>query len=261
MLIALEKKIFTSDKTKIVSSCSYDEITKSIKKNDILYDISVPIITILSQGDFTDQVAVELALRKYFTDEGYPLSQVGSFKSCHLFGFDSIPQFMYESHDAYEKTLYFNHYINQLIDCEQPELLIIGVPNPIIKFNNRHLQDLGFLPQIVCNAVESDITIICMHYNEYLSSMFTELNNYCKYRMGCETNFFNLTNTILVPEIASGDVNLKYVYVDSTTVFNEINRHEKTDKCHLFSHLSNKSLSIACETIKSVLVKNISKLT
>ena len=253
----LGKKVFIS--SEFDTGFSDDAIIQSIKYNDILFDIPIPVITVLSQGDLTNQVAVELALRKYFTDEGYKVSQIGSFKSCHLFGFNSIPSFMYEPHDAYEKILYFNHYVNNLVNIEQPDLLIIGVSDPIMKFSNRKLQGLGLLPQMICNAVTSDIIVICMYYSEYLPKMFYELSNHCKYRMGCEANFFSLANTIFKSDISLGEVRSKYISVDSSTVLDSICKHGESDKYHLFNPLTGTSVDKACECIMSMLVRNINR--
>ncbi|MCL2189115.1 MAG: TIGR04066 family peptide maturation system protein [Defluviitaleaceae bacterium] len=225
--------------------------------NDILQSINVPIITVLSHGLHTDQFAVELALRKHFIEAGYKVSQMGSFDIGHLFGFANKPNFINEPRDAYEKTLRFNQWAHELVSMEQPELLIIGVPDSIMKYNNKLLHGMGVAPGIICNAIQSDLSIVCTHYGAYKEMFFDELSQYCKYRFDTQVKFYNLANVTSTPDPANrSHTKLNYIKLDSNYVLNGIS-DLKMEKTYLFNVLDAQSASNTCAAVQDVLTDNV----
>jgi len=139
--------------------------------NEKLFDITIPVVTVFSQGKNSDQFATELALRQYFTDKGYRISHIGSNEASKFFNFVHVPKFLFDDSDAYMKIIRFNHYAKALIDQEKPDLLIIGAPDTIMKYNNNVLNGLGVLPFIVSSAVKADVAIATAYYNNGIYSI------------------------------------------------------------------------------------------
>lgn len=227
---------------------------------DNLYEIRVPVITVLSQGDRTDQLAIELALRGYFIDKGYSVSQVGTHEASRLMGFPSMPNFLFESRDAYDKTLKFNHYIKELTEKEQPDLLILGVPGAIMKYNNKLLNGLGYIPFVVCNAVRSDLQILSMYHNIYNTSYFNEVEQYGFYRLCAPIRLFNISNVGFIPNLSSEIPIEKYLDLNSEFVINSVQNDIDYGEYYLFNALDYESAKQACSAIEDILSNNVQNM-
>jgi len=226
-------------------------------EDDILHEINIPVVMVLSHGLLTDQLAVEFALRRHFTEAGYKVAQIGSHDVCELFGYTDMPDFMLKPADAYEKIVRFNRYTSNMALDEMYEIMIIGVPGAIVKYSDRKLQGLGVLPFIICNAVRSDVTVACTHYAEYEKIFFDEVARYGKYRLGSPIHFFNMANTSVAPDqsIVQDTTLLTYTNLESSFVLNTL-KGIKADGYHLFNALDKDSVKEACVAVQSILSGN-----
>jgi len=164
-----------------------------------------------------------------------------------------------QQRDAYEKTLQFNQYVKDLVDSKQPELLIIGIPNPIMKYNHKLLYGLGILPHIICSGVQSDLNILCLQHGMYKKLFFDELSQHCKYRLGGSADFFNIANVSSMPDLSSSDSGkpeINYLNLKSDFVLQSI-KDMNIDSHYLFNALNNNSSKNACEAIQNALTDNV----
>jgi len=228
-----------------------------IPGEDILYEIHVPVITVSTHGFYTDQFAVELALRKHFVDLGYKVSQIGSWDAGGFYGFSDVPSFIHEPRDAYDKALQFNQFTKDIISKEQPELLIIGIPGATMKFTNQVLQGLGMLPLIIGAAVKADISVLCMHYAEYNELYFKETVDSFKFRQGTLLKFFNLANSSAMPDMTTDGAKLNYTDLDSDFVLEGIKTDVEHGDYHVFNALSSKSVEAMCQAMQDTLTGNV----
>jgi len=226
-------------------------------KANHMYDIRMPVITVLTSGNSTDQLHVELALKKHFVDLGYNVSQIGSRDICQFLGFPSLPEFLHEPGDAFEKILKTNHFIKNLTEAEQPELLIIGVPNTIVKFNNKILQGAGVLPYIVCNAVESDVSVLCTYYGHTKKEYYNEMSKLGEYRLNCPINFFGISNIGISYDATTFEYGVTYVNLDSDFVLQRMNDEIEPNGYHMFNTLDRESMAMACEAVQDSLSDNV----
>ena len=227
---------------------------------DRLYEIRVPVIMVLGQGSRTDNFAVELALRSYFIEMGYTVSQIGSHAASTFFGFGTLPDFLYEPRDAYEKTLKFNRYAKEMTLREKSHLLIVGVPDSITKYNDRLLFGMGYIPQSVCNAVKCDEAILCLYHIGFNKMYLDELAQLCKYHLNAPTQFFNVANTWIKTE-PPGAGNLEWSYVETSSA--QVLRYLDKEDCgeyHMFNVLNSTSAHKACIAMKQVLTDNVSAI-
>jgi len=257
--IVLSRKL--RDRLRDKSEDQFDDIPAPNRLNaDYLHEISVPVITVLTQGPRTDQFALELALRKYFSSEGYKVAQIGSHEASIFFGFSDLPCFMYESRDGYEKALRFNHYVKELISEEKPDLLILGIPEATLKYNNKLLNGLGFMPFIACSAIRSDLQILSMYRDDYKLSYFDEMYKHGLYRLGVPIRFFNISNTCFAPDMSSEIPKHKYIDLNSNFVLSNIQEDVKQGQYCVFNVLNSESTKDACKAAHELLVGNVSSL-
>ena len=183
----------------------YDEEKERIEwkaagfyESEQLVFIDVPIISVFTMGNENDQGNVELSLRRFFLNKGYRVSQIGTQEYSTLFGFRAAPHFLFADMDGKRKRLMFNQYVRQIVKGEKPDLLIIGVPEAVMKYNNQIPAGMGDVPCIVQDAVQSDIGVLCTCCQPYTEEYFKELSLFGRYRLNCEINYFHISNSMII---------------------------------------------------------------
>jgi len=222
-----------------------------------LFDINVPVVMVFTQGAYADQFAVELALRKHFRGEGYKVGQIGSRECSNFFGFPSVPDVLYDCQDVYGNILQFNSFVKDLVDVEKPELLILGAPNAMMKYNNRILQGLGLLPYIVSSAVSSDVSVACMYYGSYKNSFYEDVSQFGKYHLGNPICFFSMANAAISSSSTPDISELEIICLDSEFVKKGISETVISDEYRLFNSLDSESIKRACIEVHDVLAGNV----
>lgn len=195
-------KVFLEKNVRIILATGiYDEILygkhsqkriEICKGNEIVIDsivhknkqeIEVPIISVMGVGYNVSKFDVQLYLREMFLKKGYKVAQIGTKKISNIMGFYSIPDFMYNNRFSGEETiLRFNEFVKKVEDKEKPDIIIIGVPEPILPLNKKHLFSFGIRAYEIYQAVDVDYCILNLLSGEYSDQFETEMKNVCKYR-------------------------------------------------------------------------------
>ena len=208
------KKIYYSaylnidDENKIIDLCKNKgakEIVKQVSASDIelsvsdnvLYKFDTPIVAVAGTGSFTQKFDLQLYLRKELLNLGYKVSQVGTRPYCEMFDFQSMPKWMFDStYTDREKVYAFNHFLKMIELKEKPEVIIIGMPEGIIPFNEKHQQGFVLCAYEICSAVHPDYLIMSLYNGEYTQQFLDEMNNLTKYRLHVEIDDFYVSNYV-----------------------------------------------------------------
>lgn len=207
-------KVFLEKNVRIILATGiYDEILYSkhsqkrieiCKGNEIVIDsivhknkqeIEVPIISVMGVGYNVSKFDVQLYLREMFLKKGYKVAQIGTKKISNIMGFYSIPDFMYNNRFSGEETiLRFNEFVKKVEDKEKPDIIIIGVPEPILPLNKKHFFSFGIRAYEIYQAVDVDYCILNLLSGEYSDQFETEMKNVCKYRYNVDIDDFFVSN-------------------------------------------------------------------
>ena len=215
-------KVFLEKNIRIILATGiYDEILYSkhsqkrieiCKGNEIVIDsivhknkqeIEVPIISVMGVGYNVSKFDVQLYLREMFLKKGYKVAQIGTKKISNIMGFYSIPDFMYNNRFSGEETiLRFNEFVKKVEDKEKPDIIIIGVPEPILPLNKKHLFSFGIRAYEIYQAVDVDYCILNLLSGEYSDQFETEMKNVCKYRYNVDIDDFFVSNFSIVSNLS-----------------------------------------------------------
>lgn len=227
------KKIVMShdmDERSYMEETYSQEYIKDLKseKQQKLFQLDIPIISIFTIGKNCGQLQTEILARKYFTSKGYNVMQIGSHDFFSLFGCLCIPDEMFDSTiDPLNKTLIFNRFVYNQAAIKKPDIILLGVPNSIMKYNNNNnLNGLGFLPVIIQSAIRSDIGIVNMYYGNYTTEFLEEIEQFCKYKLNVCAKYFGIANTSVSKNV-DNPTELEYLYLNSDFVKNNISDNEK----------------------------------
>lgn len=229
-------------------------------KSSKLLQIDVPIISIFTLGYNCGQLQTELSMRKFFLDREYKVMQIGSQENFNLFGFLNTPTFLYDSAlDVQQKILMFNKYVHDNCLLEDPDIIIIGVPEPIMKYNDNILNGFGVIPFIIENAIKSDIGVISLYYNQYTCEYFDLISQFTKYRFDILTKYFSVSNTQVTKNIDDTSL-LEYLYIDIDFVKSNLDMTIGENKYTVFSPYDEESMTEAFCEIENELLSNLSQI-
>lgn len=222
----------------------------TLPENEVLHEIDVPVISVMSLGEYAGKFRVQLAMKKFFEEAGYKVILYGSSELSNLFGLELYPDFMIEEHSMKEKILSMNHCIYKTVQREKPDLVILGCLGGIMPFNRYAHNFFGEIPLVLSKAVPIDINFIISHFlgeNED-ETYFEQLDLFCKENFGCENNFFTISNTSM--NYNREKKQMEYMILDKEMVKNEI-RKIKYDK--LFDSMSKANLIKVFQGMKEML--------
>ncbi|WP_315080668.1 TIGR04066 family peptide maturation system protein [uncultured Clostridium sp.] len=188
-----------------------------------IIEISTPVILVFGAGIHCNKFEIQLSLRRRFVKDGYKVSQLGTKEFSKIFGFSSLPDFIYDSNiDFSIRILALNHYIYEMQINEKPDIFIIGMPLGIMPIDLDNNNRFGEMANIISSAVQGDIGIISMYFNEHIcSDEFLEMSNHCKYNLHCETEYFSIANSSYSRDLAGTEKD-KYITINNTEKADDI---------------------------------------
>lgn len=160
-----------------------------------IHKVNIPIIFVFGMGEQTNKFEIQLALRNYFKNKGYKVSQIGSRTYCELLGFHSIPGFMFSTKvKENEKIILFNRFIKYIELMESPDLILIGIPGGIMPLNHDFTNNFGIFAYEISQATKPDASIFSMYYDNLNNKILNNFQNLVRYKFGFEIDCFNISN-------------------------------------------------------------------
>ncbi|WDV45618.1 TIGR04066 family peptide maturation system protein [Clostridiaceae bacterium M8S5] len=252
----LEKKLnYNLSNFENIDIYDFDDTEIEFKFEQIV-PISIPVILVMGDGINCNKFEIQLTLRKFFQDKGYSVCQFGTKEYSRLFGFKSLPRFIFGSKSLKDKIIRLNYTIYREVMREKADIVIVGVPGGVLPISKEHPGDFGEFAYMITNAVKPDITIRSLYYNNYPSEFFKKDRLMCKYRLNSEVEYYNISNTKLVfPYDRYSE--LDYLTIKSNNIVNYVtSQNDKTDGYKCFNVLEENNLADAYNQILSQLIGN-----
>lgn len=175
-----------------------DRIGLSTDKYPSLQPLNTPVVVVAGMWEKTDKFEISLSLRERFIKDGYQVSQVGSRVGCELLGFHSFPGFMYQKNmDGIAKIFCFNRWIQQLVQREQPDVVLITIPGALQDLNEQFTRGFGLLHYEIFQAVVPDALVMCTFYMHESSKVLEDISTLCKYKFDTEVDVFHMSNLLI----------------------------------------------------------------
>ncbi len=184
-----------------------------------LRKINTPVVFVTGVYEKTHKFEIQLSLRDAFINAGYRVSQVGTRNYCEMLGFHSFPQIMYNScWSERTKILAFNHYIKDMENTEQPDIIIIGIPGGVMRLNESFAGRFGITAYEISQAVSADAVVFSTFYEEYSPEYFNNLITSMKYKLDFDITCFNLSNVKFDWDVAKETGRESYLLMDSSFI-------------------------------------------
>ena len=166
------------------------------------------------------------------------------------------PTFLYDNCiDECSKSILFNRYVYTKYKEENPDVILLSVPNPIMKYNDDILNGLGIIPYIMLNSVKSDVGILSLYFAKYTHKYLKQLMNLCEYRFGVTVNHFGVSNTRAAKSV-DDTKDLNYLLLDASFVKNNIPYEAAENEFTLFSIFDENDSNDVFSKIENELIDN-----
>ncbi|MDE7423850.1 MAG: TIGR04066 family peptide maturation system protein [Lachnospiraceae bacterium] len=163
---------------------------------EILYDISTPIITVAGMGEKTNKMELQINLAISLQKDKYKVVWVSSRNEAVLYNGQTFPAFMYaDGVSEKKKILMYNHYLKWIEQSEKPDVILIGIPGGIMPDSKKQVGYFGITSYEILNAVNPDYFILSLYGNSLGKNYLDELRNVMKYKFNVEVDSFYVGNT------------------------------------------------------------------
>lgn len=177
-----------------------------------ILNIDVPIVVVMGIGQNVQKFNLQLYLRDRFIDKGYKISQIGTKKISGLFGFHSLPDFLFNNeYSDVDKVYAFNRVIKDISSQEKPDVILLGIPDSLLALNNKHRFSFGLYAYEILNAIQPDFVITSLMANEgYNDNFYFEISEMAKYKYNVNidayfiSQFCPISNSVWAEKLTYG---------------------------------------------------------
>lgn len=261
-ILDLRQKVSLQEKEEMKKICQHgiryiepvhEEFHWKNTDEPVVHIADVPVVLVQGAGDYCDKFHVELSIAREFKNDDFKVSHIGSKSYSHLFGSHDFPSFMTKSTlSMEERILAFSSYVKTIERKEQPDVIVIGVPQGIMPINEVFHGDFGMLNYMVSQAVEPDIVMFNTWLDDYNQEYIDEIKNLFKYKFGYPYDFMHLSN-IQFDYMGSRELRTEhYLIYDEEQVIKKA-EEMKALGCQVYNLLSDTEVTQVYQKMKQLL--------
>lgn len=176
--------------------------------------IETPIVSVAGVVPVTQKYQIQLDLLNNFKKDGYKVTLIGTGCLNELMGSYSVDNVLFcrnlsEAHRIH----YFNNFIKEIEKQEEPDLIIIGIDDPLLSLSSRHPFNYGIYASELYSAFTPDVSIIALMNGTYNDEFYDEFGKLCRFKYNFEASAYFVSR--YVPLSASMyREKLSYAYAD-----------------------------------------------
>lgn len=177
-------------------------------------DVETPVIAVSGVAPMTQKEHIVFSLVDSFKKDGYRVSFIGTGCFNEMLGGYSFDEVVH-GRDIPEvhRIAYLNSFIKEMEKKENPDVIIIGVEDPIIPLSRKHTFNNGIYALEMFNAVKPDISIVSLMNGEYNDDFYEQIGLLCKYKYNHELTACFISRYVVMSSSLSR-YDLSYAYTD-----------------------------------------------
>lgn len=189
--------VSASDNVKILGFDDTAPEESFVKGYNKLLQLDKPVIAVFGIGDNCSKFDIQLGLRDYLQNRGFKVFQWGTKEYSNLFGFGTVPEFVFSPMKLTDKILSLNHYLYKQAKTGDYDVAIVGIPGAIMPVNPYSYSECGEAAFALGMAINIDIGILSLYANSLSDGFISELTNMCKYRHNLPVDYVFVSNNSL----------------------------------------------------------------
>lgn len=223
-----EQKVI-NDLIPIEKRCSYrNRVSEHIEiDTPEVFNIDTPVVFVCGLIENVDKFDIQLSIRRELLSREFKILQVGSKEISKLFGFNSIPEFMFNKNvSERDKIIRFNHFIKKKEIEEKPDLIIIGIPGEVLPFSKKLVGNFGITAYEITQTISPDCTIFSLPYFDDLKSVLEELTKLLKNRLNIDVDYYNIAERKIDFIESEAEKKFSYIPLSKDFIKKEINKNK-----------------------------------
>ncbi len=178
---------------------------------DEIYHPYAPVIFIGELAKDLQGYEVFCNLVKVCKTQGLKVSAIGPEVANDLFGFHTID--FSDTRGELSSHIYrINRYVRTVEEQENPSVIIIKLPKPMIKFDEDVRYDFGLSAYIISQAIPASFFIACSPYGFFSNEFWNSMSNNFQAKFGYGIDAIHISNKIIDHTDQSDKNELSYVH-------------------------------------------------
>lgn len=136
-----------------------------------LFKIAIPIVGVFGTSPKQGKFTIQLRLKKYLTEIGYKVCNLGTEPESELFGFEGTYPIGYNATvkvSGYEAITYLNSLMHS-IELKEPDLIIVGAQSQTIPTGNECLGCFPVAQHELILGSQPDAYILCVNCTDEIN--------------------------------------------------------------------------------------------
>ncbi len=166
-----------------------ENLTEKID-NAKLKDIQLPVLAVIGEGKNCDKFKLQANIRAIIEKNGYSVLSICSNLLGKFIDMEILPGFLFSKQVSLQvKIEAFNNWIYKLQEKSKVDIIVLGCPGGILKFDEYEPNHYSEVPLAMLNAVIADDCILTLYRNcKQDESSMKSLSDFCqmKYNIAVE---------------------------------------------------------------------------
>lgn len=166
-----------------------------------LFTFPIPVLYVAEMIPGCDGYSVFLSLAERFQEEGKSILAISDDKYNTLLGYESV---CWNNDIPLEKKCFaINNMVYDLYQQKKPDMILIKLPLPMYKFDNKKVFDLGLTAHCVTASIPGDGCIICSLFGFSQFAFWQKMNSGISSKFGFPIEAIHYSNKILDSKLTS----------------------------------------------------------
>lgn len=153
--------------------------------------IETPIVSVAGVVPVTQKYQIQLDLFDNFKKDGYKVTLVGTGCMNELIDSYSVDDVLFcRELSEVHRIHYFNDFIKEIEKQEEPDVIIIGVDDPLLSLSSRHPFNYGIYASELYSAFTPDVSVIALMNGTYNDEFYDEFGKLCRFKYNFEASAY-----------------------------------------------------------------------
>ena len=173
---------------------------------------NIPVIAVSGMGKNCSKFETQLLLYETVQKQGYRCVWVSSNELGAMFGGYALPDSLFSGISFEDKVIEFNHFVYKLSIHENPDIMIIGIPEGITEFEMYEYNHFGEYPLVIGSALTIDSSILCTYFlNQINLQGLRSLCDYSESKYGMPVHAISVGKTVFESEEGSNRISYSFL--------------------------------------------------
>lgn len=164
---------------------------RNLKYSLVQQIIETPIVSVAGVVPVAQKYQIQLNLLNNFKKDGYKVVLIGTGELNELMGAYSLGDVLFcRDLPEVHRIHYFNNFLKEIEKRDKPDVIIIGIDDPLLSLSSRHPFNYGIYATELYSAFSPDISIIALMNGNYNDDFYDEFGKLCRFKYNIDASAY-----------------------------------------------------------------------